>query len=288
MALLTVPKSRKVEIFTDNQTCIDILHKLQIPHPKFTRRKLFKIKNWSIWIKIKEAIQSKELKVKLTKVKAHEGDYFNERADQLAKEALNSSALIIKDREASSISVVPLWNNIIIDIPIREFVKEINKKAINKRWTEQRRNTRLFNQEILEEELYEWKMFWEKQNKKKFITSPQDSKKKAFWIKLVQNELPTLDNLATRRPKIYRNLQTCLLCTEENETLEHLFNCPTLGKDWEEIWKVVENKFTNPEKGEEKGLKQRKPQEKRQRIQISHHKQNKTTKNLMPYLKMGP
>ena len=251
-ALLTVPKSRKVEIFTDSQTCIDILHKLQIPHPKFTRRKLFKIKNWSIWIKIKEAIQSKELKVKLTKVKAHEGDYFNERADQLAKEALNSPALIIKDREASSISVVPLWNNIIIDIPIREFVKEINKKAINKRWTEQRRNTRLFNQEILEEELYEWKMFWEKQNKKKFITSPQDSKKKAFWIKLAQNELPTLDNLATRRPKIYRNLQTCLLCTEENETLEHLFNCPTLGKDWEEIWKVVENKFTNPEEVEEK------------------------------------
>src|SRR5438477_10528706 len=154
-ALLTVPKSRKVEIFTDSQTCIDILHKLQIPHPKFTRRKLFKIKNWSIWIKIREVIQSKKLKVKLTKVKAHEGDYFNERADQLAKTALNSPALIIKDREASSISVVPLWNDIIIDIPIREFIKEINKKAINKRWTEQRCNTRLFNQEILEEELYE-------------------------------------------------------------------------------------------------------------------------------------
>ena len=107
-ALLTVPKSRKVKIFTDSQTCIDILHKFQIPYPKFTRRKLFKIKNWSIWIKIKEAIQSKELKVKLIKVKAHEGDYFNERADQLAKEALNSPALIMKDHEASLIFVVPL------------------------------------------------------------------------------------------------------------------------------------------------------------------------------------
>ena len=93
----------------------------------------------------------------------------------MAKEALNSPALIIKDHEASSISVIPLWNNIIIDIPIKEFIKEINKKAINKRWTEQKRNARLFNQEILEKELYEWKMFWEKQNKKKFITSLQDS-----------------------------------------------------------------------------------------------------------------
>src|SRR5438552_11427461 len=64
-ALLTVSKSRKVEIFTDSQTYIDILHKLQIPHPKFTRKKLFKIKNWSIWIKIKKVIQSKELKEKL-------------------------------------------------------------------------------------------------------------------------------------------------------------------------------------------------------------------------------
>ena len=92
----------------------------------------------------------------------------------------------------------------------------------------------------------------EKQNKKKFTTSPQNSKKKAFWIKLAQNELSTLDNLATRRPKIYRNLQTCLLCTEENETLEHLFNCLALGKDWKEIWKVVENKFINSEEVEEK------------------------------------
>src|SRR5438477_12355611 len=95
-------------------------------------------------------------------------------------------------------------------------------------------------------------MIWKKQNKRKFITSPQDSKKKTFWIKLVQNKLSTLNNLATRRLKIYRNLQTCLLCTEENETLEHLFNCPTLGKDWKEIWKVVENKFNNSEKVEEK------------------------------------
>src|SRR5438477_3620653 len=95
-------------------------------------------------------------------------------------------------------------------------------------------------------------MFWEKQNKKKFITSPQDSKKNAFWIKLVQNKLPTLNNLATRKPKIYRNLQTCLLCTEENETLEYLFNCFALKKDWEEIWKIVENKFNNSEEEEEK------------------------------------
>ena len=44
---------------------------------------------------------------------------------------------------------------------------------------------------------------------------------------MTHDELPTLDNLAKRNPKIYGNHQTCPTCGIEKETRSHLFNCPS-------------------------------------------------------------
>ena len=202
-ALLTVPESREVKIFTDSQSCIDNFHKLSSPHPKFTKKKLLKIRNWTIWTKITEASQSKRLTVKLIKVKAHNGDYFNDQADLLAKEALNLPAIEIAHKETGPIIVSPTWKNMPIDISTREFVKEINKKTINFQWSRQNRNIKIFSQEIENEDLYEWNNIWKRQREKRRTTSIYNSKEKAFWMKITQNELPTLDNLAIRKPKKY-------------------------------------------------------------------------------------
>jgi len=104
----------------------------------------------------------------------------------------------------------------------------LNKKSINFQWANQVRNINLFSQEIQQEEQYEWCYLWEKQKKERHTTSLQDSNKKAFWIKIAQNELPTLDNLATRKPKLYKDHQTCPLCMLEKETRMHLFTCPSI------------------------------------------------------------
>ena len=106
-ALLTVPESREVKIFTDSQSCIDNFHKLSSPHPKFTKKKLLKIRNWTIWTKITEASQSKKPTIKLIKVKAHNRDYFNDQADLLVKEALNLPAIEITHKETGPIIVSP-------------------------------------------------------------------------------------------------------------------------------------------------------------------------------------
>ena len=230
-SLLTIPESKKVRIFTDSQICIDTFNKLRRPHPKFSKKRLLKIKNWSIWTKIIEMVQSKDLTVELIKVKAHNGDFFNDKADMLVKEALNLPPIEINQQETGPIISPPAWNNIPIDISIREFVKELNKKSINYQWTNQDRNKKFFSKEITNEESYEWSFLWNKQRKKRQSTSINSSKRKAFWIKSTQNELPTLDNLAIRKPKLYREHQTCPLCLTEKETRKHLFCCrATQGK----------------------------------------------------------
>ena len=88
-------------------------------------------------------------------------------------------------------------------------------------------------------------IYGKNKGKKDIITSIYNSKEKAFWIKITQNELPTLDNLAIRKPKIYSNHQKCPLCLAENETREHLFRCPATQKELEDIWTKTEEKFLN-------------------------------------------
>src|SRR5438552_19130727 len=71
----------------------------------------------------------------------------------------------------------------------------------------------------------------------------KSNKEKVFWIKIIQNELPTLNNLTIRRPKLYHNHQRCFLCLVEKETREHLFTCPMAQTNLKSIWKETENQL---------------------------------------------
>jgi hypothetical protein len=137
-------------------------------------------------------VQSKVLTIDLVKIKAHSGNLSNEYADQLAKEALDLPSVEIDHQETGPILSPPSWNNIPIDISTREFTKEIHKKLINFNWISQNRNQELFYKKTVNENQYEWDFLWKKQNRKKQFTSIESSKKKAFWIKVAQNELPLL------------------------------------------------------------------------------------------------
>ena len=128
-----------------------------------------------------ELVQNKKLTVNLIKVKAYNRDFFNERVDSLAKEALKLQPIEISFHETGSILLPPIWKNTIIDIPIRDFVKNINKKkAINIQWSNQARNIKLFSQEIKHEDLYDWEFLWKRQKKNCWSTSMKSSKEKAF------------------------------------------------------------------------------------------------------------
>ena len=127
-ALLTVPQNRDVKIFTDSQSCIDTFNRLITSSPKLTHKRWIKTNNWSIWSIVLKTVKEKELNVELIKVKAHSKDFWNEKADKLAKEASLTSNISWSPSDAHKIQTVPKWNNdITIDIAPRNFIKEINK-----------------------------------------------------------------------------------------------------------------------------------------------------------------
>ena len=112
---------------------------------------------------------------------------------------------------------------------IRDFVKVLNKNKIAVEWTEQKRISKQWQDQINSHHLYNWKALWTS-FKNNNVTSIKNSRYHSFWFKLIHNELPTLDRLATRRPDIYEEITIYCLCGRAKETREHIFFCSTLDE----------------------------------------------------------
>ena len=54
---------------------------------------------------------------------------------------------------------------------------------------------------------------------------------KAFAVKKIMNELPTLENLKIRRTDLYKENLNCVRCNEQKEDLNHLWNCRAVTND---------------------------------------------------------
>ena len=62
-------------------------------------------------------------------------------------------------------------------------------------------------------------------------------------MKLIHNELPTLDKLRTRWSDLYGPDTTCPLCNEEDETREHIFKYKGLESQINQVWKKAMEKI---------------------------------------------
>jgi hypothetical protein len=204
-----------------------------------------KEKNWSLWMRLIEIIRRKKIQVNLKKVKAHSGEYLNDKVDRLAKEGRNLPEVNWKDPRRSIWSVLPIWNQIVVDISIREFIKEVHKKETLVEWSQQNRIQKRWVKEIEEQRRFSWDNFWKQCRQGSSIqTSIKQAKERNFRIKLMNDELPTLCNLRKRRPDIYGKA-ICPLCNSKEEDTGHLFDCPALLNDRLQIWKELKQKVTN-------------------------------------------
>jgi hypothetical protein len=194
-----------------------------------------------------EIINKKKLQVNLSKVKAHSGVIFNEQADKLAKEGKNFPEIIWKEPRRPLWSVLPTWNQSIIDISLREFTKEFHKKETTIEWSQQRRIQNCWSEEIEEQSNYSWDKFWKLcRQGSSSQTSIKQAKERSFRIKLMNDELPTLSNLQKRKPNIYKET-ICPICKEKKEDIKHIFECSsslnTRLQIWTEIKRKVKTKY---------------------------------------------
>ena len=131
---MVAPCNTKINIFSDSKVAIE---GLQNDKPNNSLRELFKIKNRSLIRQIKDCCKAKELELNLTKVKGHSEDFWNDRANNLAKKGLNSDRIIrVDDVNTDKLRALPRWKDKLIDCSIRSFVNITTAIIYEAEWAE--------------------------------------------------------------------------------------------------------------------------------------------------------
>jgi len=111
IALIVTTPHSKIEIYTDSANAISQFEKYK---KELSLRKKMKYNQHVMWKQIFNIIQRFSLKVILFKVKAHNNDKNNDKADFLAKEGINDSYILIKDKNLENTYCLN-WYNITVE-----------------------------------------------------------------------------------------------------------------------------------------------------------------------------
>ncbi|CAB4426586.1 unnamed protein product [Rhizophagus irregularis] len=226
-ALVVCPEFGIITIFTDSQAAIDSFHKSKNLHT-ISPRRFNKINNNILWSSIHFIIQTLSLKVKLSKVKAHSGNQFNDIADIQAKLGRTQPipTTIIHDHLPNQ-TITLNWNN---EIPLDKDVRKCVGTILDYRRLDNHLNHPSLEtiKDNTKKLLINWTLSskWFNFNGCNDSTSPLHTKDVKWRIRCSTLTLPTLDIMNRNFPLLIKDRTQCLLCDNHIESNNHLWECP--------------------------------------------------------------
>src|SRR6266487_5942904 len=225
-ALLAAPSESKVRIYSDSNVAIEGIQGFK---SRMNIRNMFKTKNRSLINQITDCCRTKNIDLKLIKVKSHSMNYWNDKADKLEKEGLIFDLLLeVQDVTTSSIRVVLTWRNKLIDSSLRTFINITTVISYECEWANLSNIKPLLGQRsnLQSNRELNWRNTWStlKKLQGKRCNSIKKSKALIFRIKCLNKLLPTKDLCFQRNPSLYKS-KTCVACFAKEESLEHIAKC---------------------------------------------------------------
>jgi ribonuclease HI len=141
-AIITCPLASFPQIFTDSQAIIQGFDQY-VTHNVLTTRSREKIPNYTAWILLQHIIQQLSLTVTFVKIKGHSGDFFNDKADTLAKDGRSQPTFQLNYSSIEDLQLTFLFNNTPIEFSSRKFWKDLNSAEHFSSFIELQRNTSL-------------------------------------------------------------------------------------------------------------------------------------------------
>ncbi|RHZ80446.1 hypothetical protein Glove_136g49 [Diversispora epigaea] len=186
-----------------------------------------KCKNPVILQIISEIIKEKTLKITCYKVKAHSGDKFNEIADELAvipkslckfyNDIFEGTTISLNYKNIKNRNFIPMWKSSLLEIPIKQAIKEIYKVKTMIDWKFQERFKYFTNSE--KNKIVNWNLTFKTKHPSKLTA-----------MKLFCEELPSITKRHLHRPDLYENAE-CILCDRAEEDNLHIFTCKRGGDE---------------------------------------------------------
>ena len=241
IAVLIVPNECSVEIRSDSACAIATISESL---KNSSTRYWMKLKNNSLIRAIVKTCRSKQIRLKLSKVKAHSGEQFNDIADLLAKEGAKEESVIeFNNMSITNVKFIPEWKNCKLETPLRTFVKKLVQSTYKAEWTWIRKKGDELHQSRSKSQ--NWKAFKGilESLKKQQGSSTKANHLRLFKVKCIENLLPTVKALNIRRPDLYSN-NLCKRCQKESESIDHLISCDkaqqALTDLQKEVWKKIQ------------------------------------------------
>src|SRR5438034_4000691 len=109
--LLVIPSNCSIQLYTDSDNLIQGMKLLLNNRSKFIAS-ILRLNNYVLWDCIEGLITRKFINIITHKVKAHDGDIYNEKADALAKQGADLSTNNFSNLESlSSLQFIPFFMN---------------------------------------------------------------------------------------------------------------------------------------------------------------------------------
>ncbi|CAG8553135.1 7439_t:CDS:2 [Diversispora eburnea] len=166
-----------------------------------------------------QIIHELKTKICLKKVEAHADIEYNEMADHLAQVSsiapFKDPRISINSHSLNHLKVIPTWNDLTLEFSIKTMTKKLSSEIWNQKWLQQNR-TRLWIHTNKAKNI-NWELPWKTVHQTKIsslFSSFEKAAMRKFSLKLINNELPRLDNLHKRNPLLYTS-NTCNFCQIE-------------------------------------------------------------------------
>ncbi|CAB5180893.1 unnamed protein product [Rhizophagus irregularis] len=185
------------------------------------------------WTLLFKFIKFFALDVRVEKVKAHSNNQYNDLADKYAKESIDEDSIIFHDQILNFKALIK-WNHLIVERDDIQLIKQIFEADNLNQFLNLNRNNLINNRHFFT--LVDWKTSYRLNKKSQYITSKGDEVFQQLAFKIKANELPTLDNLHKRSPRLYPSNLQCQFCKNCNETLHHLWTCSQLTVIYKELF----------------------------------------------------
>ncbi len=221
-ALITAPAHSQVDIYLDSKAVIEKFKSLAkyVDTFKYTRDQLKEsYSSLCLWYMTFVIMERLDLKVILHKVKAHSGNVFNDMVDQLAKDACLLEETI-SFAPTAYYKVAPMYKNTEIQTNLRRFVKDIQAADHINDFIALNRNFKYSYHRI------DWLNTFNiiKGDSPSMNTDFKSSYKMSKKVRLLTEELPTLDFLTHTKPEVYNNQWLCPFCNNK-EDFNHIWTC---------------------------------------------------------------
>jgi ribonuclease HI len=222
LAIVASPPHSQVDIYLDSKAVIDRFKEIarNVDTFKYPREQLKALYS-SLWFMIFVAIESLDLKIILHKVKAHNGNKYNELVDELAKSAcMNDDEQRLTINTNGYFKVAPLHCNIEIQGNVRSFIKNVHTANNVVNFVSLKRNKKYSVQRIDWLNTFAIVKGDQPTNTTDFKTSYLTSKR----VRLLTEELPTLEFLKATKKEVYDLNWMCPYCGQK-EDFRHIWCC---------------------------------------------------------------